>query len=148
MLSNLSLTSSLHISLSLWPVSSLVKASSFLFWFVTVTICYFPWSSIVFACFSNVLLRGEYGNFSCSFILLWSEDSISTLVRYSYSLILPGDNADIFAAFLLISYCNFSSLILSSVVMTNFYIVSKRFFLKRGALFDERVVSITKKEYG
>ena len=32
--------------------------------------------------------------------------------------------------------------------MINFYIVSKRFFLKREELSDGRVVSITKKEYG
>ena len=32
--------------------------------------------------------------------------------------------------------------------MINFYIVSKRFFLKREELFDARVVSITKSEYG
>ena len=55
---------------------------------------------------------------------------------------------DIFAAFLLISYCRFSSLILSSIVMINFYILSERFFLKREGLSDARVVSITKKEYG
>ena len=33
------------------------------------------------------------------------------------------------------------------MVMINFYIVSKRFFLKRKELFDGKVVSITKKEY-
>ena len=32
--------------------------------------------------------------------------------------------------------------------MINFYIVSKRFFLKRKELSGGRVVSITKKEYG
>ena len=32
--------------------------------------------------------------------------------------------------------------------MIIFYILSKRFFLKREGLFDERVISITKKEYG
>ena len=45
--------------------------------------------------------------------------------------IFRDDNADIFAASLLISYCNFSSLIISSIVMISFYILSKRFFLKR-----------------
>ena len=32
--------------------------------------------------------------------------------------------------------------------MISFYIVSKRFFLKRNKLSHQRVVSITKKEYG
>ena len=32
--------------------------------------------------------------------------------------------------------------------MINFYIVSKRFFLKRKELFDALVVSVIKKEYG
>ena len=49
------------------------------------------------------------------------------------------DNADIFAASLLISYCNFSSLILSSIFMISFYTLSKRFSLKRKELSDERV---------
>ena len=60
----------------------------------------------------------------------------------------PDDNADIFAASVLISYCSFSCLILSSVVMISFYILSKRFFLKCKRLSDGRVVSTTKKEYG
>ena len=52
---------------------------------------------------------------------------------------LPDDDAYIFAAFLLIPYCSFSSLILSSIVMISFYILSKRFFLKREELSDARV---------
>ena len=32
--------------------------------------------------------------------------------------------------------------------MINFYILPKRFFLKREELSDARIVSITKKEYG
>ena len=103
-----------------------------------------PYSSIVFICFSNALLRGEYVNLVCLIILIWSDGKISSPVRYSYSSIFP-DKADIFAASLLISYFSFSSLILSSFVVINFYIVSKRFFLKRKELSDERVVSITKK---
>ena len=73
---------------------------------------------------------------------------ISSPVRNSYLSIFPDDKAGIFAAYRLISYCSFSSIILSSIVMINFYIVSKRFFLKRQELSDGRVVSITKKEYG
>ena len=46
------------------------------------------------------------------------------------------------------SNCSFSSLILSSIVMNSFYILSKRFSLRREELFDARVVSITKKEHG
>ena len=69
-------------------------------------------------------------------------------LRNSYLSIFLDDNAHIFTASLLISYCRFSSLISSSVVMISFYILSKRFFLKREGLSDERVVSITKKEDG
>ena len=57
-------------------------------------------------------------------------------------------NADIFYAFLSISYCNFSSLILSSIVMISFFIISKIFFLKREGIFHARVASLSKKEYG
>ena len=98
---------------------------------------------MVFIYFSNVLPRGEYVNLASSIILLWSDGNIYSPVRYSYLLNLPDDNADIFAASLLISYCSFSSLILSSMVMIRFYILSKGCFLKREELFDGRVVSIT-----
>ena len=57
-------------------------------------------------CFLNALPSGEYVNLACSIILLWSEGSISSHLKYSYYSILPDDNADIFAASLLISYCS------------------------------------------
>ena len=60
---------------------------------------------------------------------------------------LTDNKYDIFAASLLISYCSFSSLILSSIVMIGLYILSKRFFLKRTGVSDAKVVSITQKEY-
>ena len=70
---------------------------------------------------------------------------MSLPVKYSYLSIFPDYNADIFAASQLISYSNFSSLILPLVVIISFYILSKRFFLKRKGLSDARVVSITNK---
>ena len=109
---------------------------------------FFPCSSIVFICFSNALWRGEYVNFACSIILLWSDGNISSAVRYSYLSIFPDNKADIFAASLLTSYWSFSCLILSLIVMINVHIVSKRFFLKHEELSDRRVVLISKKEYG
>ena len=51
------------------------------------------------------------------------------------------------AASLLILYCSFLSLILLSIVTISFYILSKRFFLKREEISDARVVSITKSGY-
>ena len=98
----------------------------------------------MFFCFSN----RENSNLACSIICLWLEGNISSPVTYSYLSTFPCDNADIFAASLLISYCSFSPLILSSIVMIGFYILSKRFFMKREGLSDARVGSITKKEYG
>ena len=68
-------------------------------------------------------------------------------VRNAYLSILADNNADIFAASLLISYCSFSSLILSLLLVIRFYIFSKRFFLKRKALSNARVVSISKNEH-
>ena len=105
-----------------------------------------PCSLMVFICFSNALPRGEYVNFNCSIIiLLWSDGNISSPVRYSYLSIFPDDNVDISAASRLILYCSFPSLILPSIVMINFYTVSKRFFVKRGELSAGRVISIIKK---
>ena len=51
------------------------------------------------------------------------------------------------ATSLLISYCSFPSLILSSIVMINFFILSKRFFLKRKGSSDARVATMAKEEY-
>ena len=56
---------------------------------------------------------------------------------------LPDENADIFAAALLMSYCNFSSQIFSSIVMTTLYASSNRFIQKRKALSDGKVESMT-----
>ena len=72
-------------------------------------------------------------------------------MRNSRLSILPDDNADIadidiaddnadFVASLLILYCTFSSLILSSIFMISFYTLSKIFFFKREELSDARVV--------
>ena len=58
---------------------------------------------------------------------------------------IPDDYADSLSASLLISYCSFSSLILPKIDMISFYILSKRFFLKRKGLPDVKVVSVTKK---
>ena len=62
--------------------------------------------------------------------------------------VLPYDSADIFADSLLISYCSFSFLILSSIAIISFYIFSKRFFLKLKGASDLRAVSLTKKAHG
>ena len=45
------------------------------------------------------------------------------------------------------SYCNFSSLILSSIVMVSLYADSNRVFGKHNGLSEGRVVSLTKNEY-
>ena len=87
-------------------------------------------------------------NFACYITFLLTEGNISSLIRYSYLSILPDDNADFFYDSLLISYCSFSSLFSSSIVMVSFYIFSKMFVLRRKRLSDAKVVSITKKEYG
>ena len=65
--------------------------------------------------------------------------------------VLLDDNADIFVGsktkIELISYYTFLSLILSTITMTSFYIISKRFILKPKGLSDARVASVTQKEY-
>ena len=54
-------------------------------------------------------------------------------------LSILGDDNAVFAASLSILYCSFSCLILSSIVLTNFYVLSKRFFPKRKHLSNARV---------
>ena len=68
---------------------------------------------------------------------------ISSITIYS-SARSSGNLQSVFADSLLISYCSFSSLPLSSIVMISFYILSKILFLKREGLSDARVTSITK----
>ena len=84
----------------------------------------------------------------CSIICLWLEGNISSPVRYSYLSIFTDDNAGVFATYLLISYCNFSYVILSSIVMISLYSLSEKFFLKHKGLSDVTVASVTKKIYG
>ena len=117
-------------------------------WSSIAFICFLPWFSIVFACFSKAFPVEKHLNLACSITPLWSDGNISSSVRYSYLSFLPDDNAHIFAASLLISYCSFSSLILPSIVMISFHIFFKRYFLKGERLLDARVASITKKQNG
>ena len=68
---------------------------------------------------------------------------MSSPVRYSYLWSFPDDKAHIFAASLLISYCNFNL-----IVESHFNYILYRFFLNRKGSSDESVVSWTKNEYG
>ena len=104
----------------------------------------FKASTFFYVCLFKSFPNGEYANLACSIIWLRLEGN-SSPVRYSYLLIFPDDNADIFAASLLIFYWRFLSLTVSSVVMISFYILSKRFFLKHKRLSDAKVASINKK---
>ena len=91
---------------------------------------FITWSSIVFMCFSNALPIGKHINWACSIILLRPDSNAFSSIRYSYLSNLSDDDADIFAASLLTSYCSFSSLILSSINVINFYIFSTRLVLQ------------------
>ena len=126
----------------------LCEAASYSFWFVTACICFFPCFSAVFICFSKAFPKGEHLNLTCSKNLLWWDSNMPSPVRYSYLSIFTDCNADTFAAYLLTSYCSFSGLILSLIVMISFHILSKGLFLKREWLCDVKVASITKKECG
>ena len=86
---------------------------------------YFKARNCFFVCLSKAFPKGEYENLACSITCLSLEDNISSPVRYSYLSILPDDNANVFAASLLISYGSFSSLILSSIAMISFYVFLK-----------------------
>ena len=55
--------------------------------FSSVFICFSPWSSIDFLCFSKACAKGEYVNLACSITLLWSEGSIPPTLRlHTYQL--------------------------------------------------------------
>ena len=69
--------------------------------------CFFKWINISF----------QVHQYSLSINLFWRGSNIYLPVGYSYLIILPDGNVNIFAASLLISYCTFLSEILSSIVM-------------------------------
>ena len=56
-------------------------------------------------------------------------------------------NAGIFAVALVMLYHSFSSMTLSLMVMITLYSPWNRFFLKRKALSEDRIVSINENEY-
>ena len=92
-----------------------------------------------FVCFQTLFLSRIY-KLACSIIWLWLELIISSFVRYSYFSILLDDNANIFPASLLISYCSFSFLV--------FTFFLKTLHLRHKRLPDARLVLLFKKEYG
>ena len=111
----------------LWKYTSICFNSSFSLARsrdVKVPTCF----SVVF--FLRTCPKGEHANLVYSTICFLSKSNISSPARYSYLSIFPDHNTDIFATSLLISYCKFSSLILSSIVTISFYILYKRFFVK------------------
>ena len=81
---------------------------------------------------------------TCS--IIWTDGNVYSSVKYSYSSILIHENADIFAAALLISHYSFSAKIVSSVVVITFSILSKTMHLKHGLLSAGKIVSFTKKK--
>ena len=83
---------------------------------------------------------------TCSIIC--TDGNVYSSVKYSYSSILIHENADIFAAALLISHYSFSAKIVSSVVVITFSILSKTMHLKHGLLSAGKIVSFTKKKNG
>ena len=97
------------------------------------------WRTFFFV-FSKVSRVFSFFSGFSSIIWLWLGGSIASSKRYSYLSILSDNNAS-----LLISYCMFLSLILSSIEMISFYIFSKTLFLKHSVLSDVRVATITKK---
>ena len=93
-------------------------------WSLIVFICFFLWSSIVFACFYKAFSNREYRDLACSVILLWSDGSISLPVKYSCVSIFP--DLLFFYCFSVNTILCFSSLVLSSVAVISFYILSKK----------------------
>ena len=92
-------------------------------------------------CFSKAIPKGEYACLACSIIPLPSGGSVYLPVTNSYLGIFLDDNTDILATSLVISYCSFSSLILTSIVISSFYILFTRLFLKRKGSSDAGVAS-------
>ena len=104
---------------------------------------------LIFNCFClffKSFTKRKSLNLACSITYFGLEGNKSSPLRYSYLLILPGDKVDIFAASLLISYCSFSFIIWSSIVIIVLYfyfLLIFNFFLNFKGFFDGKVVSFT-----
>ena len=112
-------------------------AKSLLVLFVGIDFFFFY---LFFECFST----RRTCRLTCS--IIWTDGNVYSSVKYSYSSILIHENADIFAAALLISHYSFSAKIVSSVVVITFSILSKTMHLKHGLLSAGKIVSFTKKK--
>ena len=96
--------------------------------------------SLFFKCFPS----DEQENLASSIGLCCCVGNISSPVRYQCLSILLDENADIFAVALLMLYCNFSSMISSSIVNITLYTDPNSFFRKCNGLPDGRVLSMVK----
>ena len=99
-------------------------------------------SSFGFICSSSTSFSAIIPLHYLSYSLYLSISSSEDIHIYQYYLM-------IMQIFLLsLCYCSFSSLVLSSVAVIYFYILSKRIFLTCKGISAARVVSIIKIEYG
>ena len=103
----------------------------------------FPLFFNYFYLFFKSLAKRRVNKFGLFYYLFLIDSNISSPVRYSNLSILSDDKTDIFAAFLLISHCIFSSSVWSSIVMILLFI-----YLKIFSKSDGKVVLLTKKENG
>ena len=110
-----------------------------------VSACSICWSRFFFYLFCECFSTRRTCRLTCSIIC--TDGNVYSSVKYSYSSILIHENADIFAAALLISHYSFSAKIVSSVVVITFSILSKTMHLKHGLLSAGKIVSFTKKKW-
>ena len=92
---------------------------------------------LFFKCFS----KRKICNLACAITLFWQGGNIYSPEKYLYFSIFPDHRAEFFVVSMSISYCSFSSLILSSIVMISFHILCKRLFSKHKGLSDARIAS-------
>ena len=104
-------------------LSSDLYVIAFVFKISKASICFSLWSSVVSVCFSKAFPKVEYVNLACSIICCWLNGNISSPVRHSCLQKLADDLDDILAAYLLISYYSFSSLIWSLIAMILYYTI-------------------------
>ena len=106
---------------------------------------------ITLVCCSKALLNGEYQNLfnAAAFSNKSFSDKTSLPVKNSYLLPFPNEKAEILAVFLSKLYWTlFCSILLLAVLIFLLILIYNEIFLSRNELSDDKVILLTKIEYG
>ena len=122
-------------------------------WFLICTVLpnFWYYFSATLVCFFISLPNGEYSNLfnAAAFSSKHFSGKISLPVKNSHLLTFPDDKAEILAVCLSKLYwALFYSILLMIVSIFSLVLIYNTFFLNRNRLSDDKIIWLTKNEYG